>query len=350
METRSCGNSELRLSVLGTGCWAFGGGDYWGDQSQKDVNEVVRRSVELGINYFDTAEAYNNGRSEKSLGQAVRGIDREKIIIGTKVSPSNCYRETLIRHCEASLGRLGTEYIDLYMIHWPVHPHSIRHFTKDESVVNNPPSVSDIVEALVQLQSQGKIRFAGVSNFAKEGLSQIMGAGLDVVVNQLPYSLLTRAVEYEILPWCQQKGIGVIGYMTLLQGLLADIYPTLSYVPRWQRRTRHFNCSGCELCRHGEEGAEEETGRALVDIRSIAQDCGMTMPEMAVQWAVANNAITCALVGARNVGELEANAKAVSDPLAKELTERLNIATNAVKEKLGPSFDYYESTANDRTR
>jgi aryl-alcohol dehydrogenase-like predicted oxidoreductase len=237
----------------------------------------------------------------------------------------------------------------MYMIHWPVHPHSIRHFTKDESVINNPPNVSEIVEALVQLQSQGKIRYAGVSNFGKERLGEIMGSGLGVVVNELPYSLLTRAVEYEMLPECQQEGIGVIGYMTLLQGLLADIYPSLSDVPGWQRRTRHFNCNGCELCRHGEQGAEEETSRALVNIRSIAWDCGMTMPEIAVKWAIANNAITCALVGARNVRELEANVKAVSDPLAKEVVERLNIATNAIKEKLGPGFDYYESISNDRT-
>ncbi|MHC4476275.1 MAG: aldo/keto reductase [Planctomycetota bacterium] len=184
METRSCGNSDLKLSVLGTGCWAFGGGQYWGDQNQRDVEEIVHRAVELGINYFDTAEAYNDGRSEKSLGQAVKELARGKIIIGSKVSPSNCYRETLIKHCEAC---------------------------------------------------------------------------------------------------------------------------------------------------------------------SIARDCGMTMPEIAIKWAVANNAINCALVGARNVRELEINAKAVSDPLAKEVVARLNTATNVLKDELGPGFDYYESTANDRT-
>lgn len=208
METRSCGNSDLKLSVLGTGCWAFGGGEYWGDQNQRDVEEIVHRAVELGINYFDIAEAYNDGRSEKSLGQAVKELARDKIIIGSKVSPSNCYRETLIKHCEASLGRLGTGYIDLYMIHWPVHPHSIRHFTKDESIINNPPELSEVVGALVQLQSQGKIRYAGVSNFAKERLGEIMGAGLDVVVNELPYSLLSRAVELRCCLVANKKVLG----------------------------------------------------------------------------------------------------------------------------------------------
>ena len=235
-------------------------------------------------------------------------------------------------------------------IHWPVHPHSIRHFTRDESVISNPPKTFEMLEALTQLQNQGKIRFAGVSNFARERMYEIVGSDLHIVVNELPYSLLTRAIEFEMLPDCRQKGIGAIGHMTLLQGLLADIYEKLDDVPVWQQRTRHFDCNRNELCRHGEQGAEEETSRALADIRSIARGCGMTMPEIAVKWAVANNAVTCALVGARNVRELEANAKAVSEPLANELVESLSAATNPLKEKLGPGFDYYESTANDRTR
>src|SRR5690606_5455375 len=131
MEYREIKNGDLKLSIIGTGCWSFGGGEYWGSQDQNDVNDVVHASVGFGINYFDTAEAYNDGRSETSLGIAMKGIPRDKLVIGTKVSPSNCYRDTLIEHCEGSLRRLETDYIDIYMIHWPIHPHSIRHFTQD---------------------------------------------------------------------------------------------------------------------------------------------------------------------------------------------------------------------------
>ena len=134
--------------MLGTGCWAFGGGDYWGTQDQKDVTSVVHASVDLGINYFDTAEAYNEGRSEVSLSNAIIGIARDKLVIGTKVSPSNCYKNSLIEHCESSLNRLRTDYIDLYMIHWPIHPHSIRHFTHDQKVIESPPSIEQAIEAL----------------------------------------------------------------------------------------------------------------------------------------------------------------------------------------------------------
>src|SRR5690606_33722560 len=135
MEKRKVQQSGLEISVLGAGCWAFGGGEYWGDQSQKDINEVVHASVDLGINYFDTAEVYNEGRSESSLGEAIRGIPRDRFLIGTKISPSNCYKNTLVEHCHASLQRLGTDYIDVYMLHWPIHPHSIRHFTEDEKII-----------------------------------------------------------------------------------------------------------------------------------------------------------------------------------------------------------------------
>lgn len=347
MEKRICKNSGLELSVLGTGCWAFGGGDYWGDQNQNDVNDVVHASVDLGINYFDTAEAYNEGRSESSLGKAIRGIPRDKLLIGTKVSPSNCYKETLIGHCEASLERLQTDYIDLYMIHWPIHPHSIRHFTSDIQIIKNPPTLLEALEALQILKQQGKIRNFGVSNFSFNRLKDMPLE--QVSVNELPYNLLCRAIEYDALPICEGNGIGVIGYMALLQGILADIYPSLNEVPIWQRRTRHFNCLSTKECRHGEKGVEDETNVALADIRLICKETGLPMPELAIKWILENPAITCTLVGSRNIQELEANVKAVICPLEKEIKDELDRITLPVMKKLGNHFDYYESAANDRT-
>jgi len=349
MKKRKCGNTELELSELGTGCWAFGSGDYWGDQNQNDVNDVVHASVDYGVNYFDTAEAYNDGRSEQSLGEALRGIPRDKVIIGSKVAPSNTYYDELIRHCEMSLQRLNTDYIDIYMIHWPIHLHSIEHFTQDEKIINSPATLSEAIDALLKLRKDGKIRYFGVSNFSNERLNEIRNLGEFPVVNELPYSLLTRAVEWESLPFCKQNGIGVIGYMTLMQGILANIYPSLIDVPVWQRRTRHFNSEGNELCRHGEKGTEEETNKALNDIRVIMNDYDFTMPELAIKWALANDGITCSLVGARNKKELLANVNAVSQPLAGEIVAKLNDVTEQLKIALGNNFDYYESPKNDRT-
>lgn len=347
MEKRKCKNSGIELSALGTGCWAFGGGEYWGVQNQKDVNNVVHASVEMGINYFDTAEAYNEGRSESSLGEAIIGIPRDRFLIGTKVSPSNCYKETLIDHCEASLKRLQTDYIDIYMVHWPIHPHSIRHFTKDIRVIDNPPDISETMEALTVLKQQGKIRNFGVSNFSKNRLKDLP---LEIIaVNELPYNLLSRAVEYDTLQQCSENGIGVIGYMSLLQGILADIYPTFEDIPVWQRRTRHFNSKRTKECRHGEDGAEKETSTALKGIRAICLKSGFSMAEIAIKWILENQAITCALVGSRNIDELKANTKAIDTPLTNEIKNELDLITRPLMEKLGNHFDYYESAENDRT-
>jgi myo-inositol catabolism protein IolS len=350
IERRRCGKFGLELPALGAGCWAYGGGEYWGRQAQDDVNAVVRRAVELGVNYFDTAEAYNDGRSESALGAAIKGLPRDRLIIGTKVSPSHCRPATLAAHCEASLRRLGTDYVDLYMVHWPIHPHSIRHFTRDEALIAHPPAVADAFAALLALQAQGKVRWLGVSNFGVARLTEALGFCPELALDELPWSLLARAIELEILPFCRQRGLGVLGYMTLLQGLLADIYPSLKDVPAWQRRTRHFHWQSCELTRHGEEGAEVETETAIQSLRALARAAGMTLPELALKWALAGAGIACCLVGARTAAELEANVRAASAPLDSELVRRLNAATQPLLAKLGPSFDYYESTANDRSR
>jgi myo-inositol catabolism protein IolS len=346
---RRCGDSPLELSLIGLGCWSFGGGDYWGDQDQRDVDAVVRRAVELGITYFDTAEAYNEGRSEQSLGKAIRGLKREQLLIGSKISPSNTYPETLIAHCHASLKRLATDYIDLYMVHWPIDPHAIRHFTTDEKCIANPPGVREAFETLCLLQQQGMIRHIGVSNFGVKRLREAADYGATIVANELPYNLLSRAIEYEVLPYCIGAQIGVIGYMALMQGLLTDKFSTLADLPLMRRRTRHFDAATNRLCRHGEAGAEEETGQALAAIRSITAEAGMKLHEIAIRWILAKAGIGCLLAGARNLEQLEANVKAASGGLPAEMVRKLDKATQTLKQKMGPSFDYFENSANDRT-
>lgn len=347
MEKRKCGNSDLELSVLGLGCWPFGGGTYWGGQEQGVVNDIIKAAVDLGINYFDTAEVYNDGASEQSLGIAIKQVPRDQVIIGTKISPANTQPEILISHCEESLRRLGTDYIDLYMVHWPITPKAIAHFNSEQI---DCPRVEDAFATLRKLKAQGKIRYIGVSNFANNKLQEALETETEIVINELPYNLLCRAIEEETIPFCQQKGVGILGYMVLLQGILADIFPTLDDVPVWQRRTRHFDSRKCKEVRHGENGAENETNQTLESIRCIANDYGLTMPEIAIKWAVSNKAITCVLAGSRNVKELEKNVNAVEESLSPEAVARLNAATESLKHKLGLSFDYYETAEHDRTK
>lgn len=347
MQLRQCGKYNLRLPVLGMGCWAYGGGEYWGAQNQGDVDEVVRYAVDQGCCFFDTAEAYNRGASETSLGLALKGVPRDRVIIGTKISPSNVEPKKLVEHCEASLRRLQTDYVDLYMVHWPITPHSIRHFTT-ESIPT--PSVPAAFDTLERLRQAGKIRYIGVSNFGVTKLSEALATGTEIVINELPYSLLTRAIELEVLPFCRDHGIGVLGYMSLMQGVLAEIYLTLADVPVWQRRTRHFDSRRTPECRHGLPGAQTETNEALAAIRAIAKSCGLTMPNIALKWAFAGKGITSSLCGSRNVRELRLNIQAASEPLSPQIIEQLGRATQPLLEKLGASFDYYENPANDRTK
>ena len=346
MEQRECGRSRLTLSVLGLGCWSFGGGAYWGLCDQSDVDTVVRRAFELGITYFDTAEAYNDGRSETSLGRALRGLPREQVVIGTKVSPAHVQPDVLPGRCEASLRRLGTDYIDIYMVHWPIALHSIRHF---DARIEVCPAVDDAFAALSWLQEQGKVRHIGVSNFARPRLEEALAYCPDLTVNELPYNLLSRAIEWEALPASRELGLGVIGYMALLQGVLTDLYATLDDIPVSQRRTRHFDPRKSAAARHGLLGEEQATERTLAALRAVCRDNGLTLSQLALKWAVANREVACSLVGSRSLGKLEANVRAVEQPLSAEMLKRLNAITDPLKERLGRSFDYYEGPDNDRT-
>lgn len=346
VKRRECGTSGLELPVIGVGVWCFGGGDYWGRQNQSDADAIVARAIELGCNYFDTAEMYNDGASEESFGRALKGR-REKAIIGTKVSPANTQPATLRAHCEASLRRLATDYIDLYMIHWPLYPQSIAKPADDAKALTLLPSTGDALAELAKLRDEGKIRHVGVSNFGAEQLADVLDTGIQIAANQLIYSLLTRAIEFEVADFCRDRGVGIIAYMPLMQGLLAGKFRSIDDLPPQRARTRHFaNDRGG---RHGEAGAEGETFAALDAIREIAAAEGTSMVAVALAWCAANPAITCVLAGARNLDQLETNASAAAEALQPQTIEQLNAATEAVKTRLGPRCDYWESAAMTRT-
>lgn len=346
MPTRRCGSSTLMLPILGVGCWQFGGGEYWGAQSQSEVDAIVRHALEHGCNFFDTAEAYNDGESERSLGLALRDVPREQAIVCTKIRPSNVTPVEVVAHCDASLRRLRTDYIDVYMVHWPITAHSIRHFTTGATAV---PNVAEAFAALERLRQAGKVRHLGVSNFGRRQLTEALATGVPLVVNELPYSLLARAIEHDILPFCRERGLGVLGYMALLQGVLSDRYPKLGDLPEYRRRTRHFAAASTPKSRHGTPGAETETQAALDAVRAIARREGMSTSTLALKWAFAGDGITSSLCGCRTVADLNDNIRAAFDPLAPGLVAELNRVTQPLLAALGPSFDYYENPAHDRT-
>ncbi|MFC0471325.1 aldo/keto reductase [Halalkalibacter kiskunsagensis] len=347
MEKRKLGNSDLIVSVLGMGCWQYGGGSYWGEQNQRDVDLVVHKSLDLGINYFDTAEVYNDGESEKALGIAIKN-KRNQAIIGTKFTPANATPVSLRQSCEQSLKRLQTDYIDLYMLHWPINHHAIRHFTDNEDSISNPPLSQEVFQTLEDLQKEGKIRYIGVSNHGVKQMKAVEEVNPSVMTNELAYNLFSRGIEHEILPYCTEKNIGVIGYMPLQQGLLTGKYSSLSDVKPMQARSRHFHFSRGEGSRHGENGAEQEIEIALAEIKAIADELNVHMIELSLAWAISNQEISSTIVGSRTERHLDLNVKGAYLKLPQDVMNRLNDITNPVLEKLGANPDYYESRYNSR--
>jgi aryl-alcohol dehydrogenase-like predicted oxidoreductase len=348
MEIRRLGRSELPISSLGLGCWAFGGGRYWGGQSQKDTDEVVHAALDHGITYFDTAEVYNDGESERSLGLALKGR-RSGAVIGTKDSTSNTKETVLREHCEASLKRLGTDCIDIYMLHWPINAKAIEHFSADPMLVLSPPAMEEAFGMLMQFRKEGKIREIGISNHCVVQMEEIRKTGADVVANELPYNLVSRAIEESILPYCLRNRIGVIGYMAMQQGVLAGIYPTFDAIPPAQAHSRHFRQSrGGVESRHHEDGAEGEMLVLLQEMKMIAKSLGMAVPMLSLAWAMANRGIDCTLVGSRSLTKLEMNIEAASCRLSADVLEQLNRLSQPVLEKLGDNPDYYENRLQSR--
>jgi myo-inositol catabolism protein IolS len=357
LEQRSSHETGPVLSSVGLGCWQLGGGDYWGPSDQAEATRLIRQAVDWGINYFDTAEMYNEGRSEVFLGEALQGIPRDEIIVGTKVWPTHLHPQALRASCEDSLKRLGMDMIDLYMIHWPLNPDTFGMFSdlSKQGVSGQAgqavtiPSLEDAVATLLQLQCEGKIRWLGLSNYGVTQLERIQSLGGVYTVDQIAYNLVTRAAEFDLLPYCQAQGVGIITYMTLMQGLLTDKYKTLDDIPDWYTRTRHFNSQRNSKTRHGEAGAETELSLALQEIRDLAREHGTSVAELAVQWVVAQPGVTCALVETHSLASLKQNVMAAATPLTPDVWERLNTLADPLKHALGPGLDIFENTQRDRT-
>ncbi len=326
MEKRRCGRSGIEISVLGIGCWSYGGGDYWGPQAQADVDAVVQSALDNSINLFDTAEGYNEGRSEESLGKALKGR-RHEAVIATKISANNTEPTVLRKHCEASLRRLQTDYIDIYIVHWPIIEHS----------------VEAAFGTLTALKTEGKIRSIGVSNFGVQQLSEALATGTQIDVNQLCYNLLSRAIEVEILPLCLKHEIGILGYMSLLQGILTGMYRTVDEIPPLQARFPHFHSNRPDVA-HSEAGAAEEVFQTIDGIREIAAAEGVPMSQLAIAWTIAKPGIKCELVGTRNVSELQENLQVASLSLSPETIAQLDALTTPLLQKLGANADYFGNT------
>jgi len=316
------GNTDLKTSPIVFGCMGSAGA--FGKQEEKDSIEALQAAFEAGINFFDTAEGYGNGYSEQLLAKAL-GNKRKDIIISSKVSRENMKKKDILEACDRSLKNLQTDYLDMYLLHWPV----------------DDVSIQERIEALKELQAAGKIRYFGVSNFGTQDLSEVLQE-TPISTNQVAYHLFHRAIEFEVLPTCIENNIPIMCYSSLMQGLLAGKYKALDEFPENRARTSLFDSRTHSLSRHGGHGAEKEGQEALNRIWEITNGSNYSMEELAVGWLKAQQGVGGIIVGTRNAEQSKALKKLLEVKLDQNLISELTLATEKVKATLGPNIDMWD--------
>ncbi len=331
MQYRKLGSSPFCVSTVSFGAWQLADSKYWGDFDRSEAEAAVHDAIDAGINLFDTAETYGGGESEVVLGK-VLGRRRSDVLIATKVSKSHCSPADLRKSCEASLKRLGSEWIDLYQMHWP----------------SRQTPFDQTAATLEKLRDEGKIRAIGVSNFGAGDLGDWPDAA-GLASNQLGYNLVFRAVEFDVVPACQQNDIGILVYMPLMQGLLSGKWTSADQVPTPRRRTRHFNTAH-GAARHGGPGCEPLLFDTIGRLGDLAGDLGMTVADLSLASLLAKPAVTSLIVGCRSRDQLRRNLAAANIELDAATRKRIDEITNPLKNELGPNIDMWDVGEAARSR
>ncbi len=295
MKTRNLGNSDLQITPVGFGAWAIGGPGWaysWGQQNDEDSIAAIHRALELGVNWIDTAAVYGLGHSEQIVARALRSWPGVKPFVFTKciltwndtgqITP--IFSAASIRkECEASLRRLQVATIDLYQMHWPPQ--------------DNGAALEEAWQTLAALQKEGKVRWIGVSNFSADQIKRAQRIA-PVTSLQPPYSILRRQIEQEVLPYCEQQGIGVIVYAPMFSGMLtgAMTRERAQALPVDDFRSRNPEYKEPKLSQN----------LALVEkLKEIGVRHKRNAGEVAIAWTLRNPAVTAAIVGSRSPSQAE---------------------------------------------
>jgi len=321
MEYKQLGETDLKLSTVVFGAWAAGGW-MWGGSEPKAAIEAIKASYDAGVTSIDTAPAYGQGLSEEIVGEAIKGISRNKVQILTKYGlrwdvkkgefyfnskdnsgkPIDMYRyagkESVIKECDDSLRRLKTDYIDLYQIHWS----------------DKTTPIEETMEVVSLLIQQGKVRHAGVCNFTAEKMLEAEKF-IKLASNQLPYSMIKRNIEKDTIPYCIEHKKGVLAYSPLQRGLLTGKFsPGYSFNDGDTRAGDKFytpeNIMRVNAC--------------LGALTPLTEEKNISLTQLVIAWTLQQPGITAALVGARNAEQALHNAKGAQVKLSSDELEFIN--------------------------
>lgn len=315
MKYRKLANTDLWLSEVTFGAWAAGGW-MWGGTERKEAIDAIRASYSLGVTSIDTAPIYGQGASEDIVGEAIKGLPRESFQLLTKYgmrwdlkkgdfafhSKKNngddidiykyAGKESIIKECEESLKRLGTDYIDLYQIHWP----------------DTTTPISESMEAVERLIEQGKVRYAGVCNYNAAQMAEAEKY-INLASNQVPYSMVKRAIEDELVPYCLRNQKSILAYSPLERGLLTGkIKPGYQFASGDHRKEVSFF----------KDENIQRTDDFLNLIKPIAAEKQIKLSQLVILWTLQQPGITIALVGARNSEQAIENARALDTELTED--------------------------------
>ena len=320
MELRKLGKSDVMVTPMAFGAWAIGGW-MWGGADQQEAIIAVRTAYESGITTMDTAPAYGFGRSEELVSKALEGIPRSNYQLLTKFGlnwsteqgeyffdsvnndgkPFKMFkwasRERVTKECEDCLRRLKTDYIDLFQIHWP----------------DNTTPINETFEAVQRLIEQGKVRAAGVCNYNTSQINEALET-LQLASNQVPYSLVYRDIEKDVIPQAIEKGLGIISYSPLQRGLLTGkIKPGHSFNDGDTRDGNRF---------YSDENIKK-VNLLLDDIKPIAEKHDASLAQVLINWTIHRPGVACVLVGARDSRQVTENAKALNFSLSNDEANKI---------------------------
>jgi myo-inositol catabolism protein IolS len=303
MRFSTLNKTDIQISALGLGTNAVGGHNLYQDLSEEDGKNLVRAALDHGITFIDTADVYGEGRSEELVGEVLKDYKRDQFVIATKggsdwrTGTKNNDPAYLRSALEDSLKRLQLDYVDLYYIHWP----------------DGKTPLSESVAELSRLKQEGKIRAIGVSNVSLEQLKEA-NSSLEISAVQLPYNMLNREIEKDLLPYCVQNNISVVAYGPLAYGILGGTY-TEDFVLEegdWRNSSPLF-----------EEGNFERNLHIVEQLKQIAERKGTDVSNLALAWLLERSGIDAVIPGGKKPEQVESNIAASEIRIEAELMDEI---------------------------